>query len=34
MLDVTRQPDTAVRDIRNFIAGDFVAAASGKTFDK
>jgi aminomuconate-semialdehyde/2-hydroxymuconate-6-semialdehyde dehydrogenase len=34
MLDVTRQPDTAVKDIRNFIASDFVAAASGKTFDK
>ncbi len=34
MLDVTRPPDTAVKDIRNFIAGDFVAAASGKTFDK
>ncbi len=34
MLDVTRQPDAAVKNIRNFIAGDFVAAASGKTFDK
>ena len=34
MLDVTRQPDAAVKDIRNFIAGYFVAAASGKTFDK
>lgn len=38
MLDVTRQTDTApqpaVKDIRNFIAGDFVAARSDRTFDK
>ena len=34
MLDVTRQPNTAVKDVRNFIAGDFVAASSGRAFDK
>ena len=34
MLDITRPPDIAVKDIRNFIAGDFVAAASGRVFDK
>ncbi len=39
MLDVARKPDKtapapAVKDILNFIAGDYVAAKSGKTFDK
>ncbi len=39
MLDVARQPKAsspspAVKDVLNFIAGDYVAAKSGKTFDK
>jgi aminomuconate-semialdehyde/2-hydroxymuconate-6-semialdehyde dehydrogenase len=39
MLDVVRKPDKsasapAVKDILNFIAGEYVAAKSGKTFDK
>jgi aminomuconate-semialdehyde/2-hydroxymuconate-6-semialdehyde dehydrogenase len=36
MLDVTRKAEqpAAVKDILNFIAGDYVAAKSGKRFDK
>jgi aminomuconate-semialdehyde/2-hydroxymuconate-6-semialdehyde dehydrogenase len=36
MLDVTRKTEqpAAVKDILNFIAGDYVAAKSGKRFDK
>jgi aminomuconate-semialdehyde/2-hydroxymuconate-6-semialdehyde dehydrogenase len=38
MLDTTEKPKTAakpaVRDVRNFIAGEYVAARSGRTFDK
>lgn len=36
MLDVTRKTEqpAAVKDILNFIDGDYVAAASGKRFDK
>lgn len=39
MLDVTRKPEpsaqpTAVKDIKNFIAGEYVASASGRSFDK
>jgi aminomuconate-semialdehyde/2-hydroxymuconate-6-semialdehyde dehydrogenase len=34
MLDVARQPDTTVRTIRHFIAGEFVEAQSGRVFDK
>jgi len=39
MLDVTRKPEqpaspTAVKTIRNFIAGDYVTAANGRLFDK
>jgi len=39
MLDVARKPDNsasapAVKDILNFIAGEYVPAQSGKTFDK
>ena len=39
MLDVARKPEKsasapAVKDVLNFIAGEYVAAKSGKTFDK
>lgn len=34
MLDITRLPDTQVKDIRNFIDGEFVAARDGRDFDK
>ena len=39
MLDVARKPEDsaaapALKDVLNFIAGDYVAAKSGKTFDK
>ena len=34
MLDVTRQPDTAIKTIRHFIDGAFVEAQSGRVFDK
>jgi len=39
MLDVTRKPDqpassAAVKEIRNFIAGEYVGSASGHFFDK
>ena len=39
MLDVTRKPDqpassAAVKEIRNFIAGEYVGSASGRFFDK
>lgn len=39
MLDVTRKSEqpgspAAVREIKNFIAGDYVTAQSGRTFDK
>ncbi|HVZ50397.1 MAG TPA: 2-hydroxymuconic semialdehyde dehydrogenase [Pseudolabrys sp.] len=39
MLDVTRKPEqpsspAAVREIKNFIAGDYVGSASGRFFDK
>ncbi len=39
MLDVARKPENsasapAVKDVLNFIAGEYVAAKSGKTFDK
>jgi len=38
MLDTTEKPKTAakpaVRDVRNFIAGEYVTARSGHTFDK
>ncbi len=39
MLDVARKPEKStsappVKDILNFIAGEYVAAKSGKTFDK
>ncbi|MFN3659543.1 MAG: 2-hydroxymuconic semialdehyde dehydrogenase [Pseudolabrys sp.] len=39
MLDVARKPEqpgtpAPVKDIKNFIAGEYVAAKSGRTFDK
>ena len=38
MLDTTTRPDghasSAIKDIRNFIGGEFVGAASGRSFDK
>ena len=38
MLDVTGKPKTAaepaIKDIKNFIGGDYVAAGSGRVFDK
>lgn len=36
MLDVTRKPDSpsSVKDIQNFINGEYVPARTGRTFDK
>ena len=34
MLDKPNKPDTALKDIQNFIDGEYVAAKSGRAFDK
>ena len=34
MLDKLSKSDAALKDIQNFIAGDYVAAQSGRVFDK
>ena len=34
MLDIPRKPDATIKDIRNFIAGEYVPAKSGRAFDK
>ena len=34
MLDIPRKTDATIKDIRNFIAGEYVPAKSGRAFDK